>query len=584
MKKIIILVNLFIVLNSFIIFAYSMGSNAEVHQHITNESKFVWTQVPEEIKNHLTLPINSTLDSFGFAKYDSNEDIIIGSGEEDLTPVTVGTFFTNHYWSPDNPQNGNYNKGLDIYKLGIPIITINLGSSYQKGLGYWQNDIIPHYTGITQSAPVSVDQDKAYYYLGRTAHLLEDASQPSHMLLDCHVGSELNWVFLLAGYSCQGASLGDAGNDDSVLEENTGNNYLTLRDTYNFKGSNFAGQQYNYENLPNLDSFNWNEIQPTGLTQDQLNLFKLFWYTAQKTQYLASDDADGNTTYVNLTGSNINFSTSLWQGDGVTIIDKKEYLVQDDINDVGKNVSLEANATIPHAMKAVAGLYRLFWNTVRDQLRLQVPTKDYVFGGVKQDSYWFTELNLTQDIDSPHKLNIELSWQDGSDLNLIITNTTNNNITATNNQGLETIEISPASKGNYQIWVKGITVSGNTYSQFKVTAQKLSGPPVGPGGINFTSIDLNYISTCNPENGLEAVFKGKENDGTETQVDTSNATNQSINCIKNNETGINIILNNSLKNVTNNDLINETNILNENITIDVNRSEMNETEEVSKII
>ena len=36
------------------ILAYSMSPpDKVVHQHITNESKFVWTTVPDEIKNRL---------------------------------------------------------------------------------------------------------------------------------------------------------------------------------------------------------------------------------------------------------------------------------------------------------------------------------------------------------------------------------------------------------------------------------------------------------------------------------------------------------------------------------------------------
>ncbi len=505
MNKCIILWFVIFLLFILIVNAYDIDPPSQtVHQHITNESKYLWVSIPDEIKEHLKKPINSTLND----NYNIDDDIIIGSGEEDK-PITDAW---QHFFNPDIPQSGVYNDSIN--KCPPPIGSKECGSSYQKSLSYWNNNVLPYYTGITSSGSHEVQQDQAYYWLGGIVHLIEDASQPSHVHLDIHPGELLG--------------------DDSVLEEYTADNYLSLRNTDNFKGSNFAGQQYNYESLPNLN-INWQEVQPSGLTQDQLNLFKLFWYTAQKTQYFASDDADGNTTYVNLTGSQKSFSTSLWQGDGVTIIDKKDYLVQDDINDVGKNVSLEANATIPHAMKAVAGLYRLFWNTVRDQLRLQVPTEDYVFGGVKQDSYWFTELNLTQNLGTNQKLKVEIIWSDSSDLNLIVTNTTNNNVTATDNQRKETIEISSAQKGIYKLYIYGNTVSGNTYSQFTIKADKVEstssggGSSSGPGGINFSSIDLNYISTCNPEKGLEAVFKAKENDGTETQVNTNNATNQSIN-------------------------------------------------------
>ena len=39
-------------------------------------------------------------------------------------------------------------------------------------------------------------------------------------------------------------------------------------------------------------------------------------------------------------------------------------------------------------MKSVAGLYRLFWNTVRDKLRLELPYgRNTVKGGVKNGAY-----------------------------------------------------------------------------------------------------------------------------------------------------------------------------------------------------
>ena len=51
--------------------------------------------------------------------------------------------------------------------------------------------------------------------------------------------------------------------------------------------------------------------------------------------------------------------------------------------------------------------------------------------------------------------------------------------------------------------------------------------PTKPGGINFTSADLNYISTCNPSNGLEVVMKGIEANATAGNV-IINITNATI--------------------------------------------------------
>ncbi|MBI2559052.1 PQQ-binding-like beta-propeller repeat protein [Candidatus Woesearchaeota archaeon] len=187
------------------------------------------------------------------------------------------------------------------------------------------------------------DVNESYYWLGRIAHLLEDATSIPHVHNDAHPPT-----------------------DDSVLEKYTGDNFTLFQNRYNWSGENFAGNQYNYENLPNMASFNWREVEPTRpLDRQNIELFRLLWYVAQKTQYFASDDDDGNTIYVNLSGNQKTFSPTLWTNDNVTIISNSIDLADDDIGDTGPDIEKETNAMIPHAMKSVAGLYRLFWDAVQ---------------------------------------------------------------------------------------------------------------------------------------------------------------------------------------------------------------------------
>ncbi len=327
--------------------AYKMENNREVHQHITNESQLVWKLIPNEIKNHLKNSIKTNINTLTARNVDFNpgEDIINGSAEEDIRSRPL-----QHFWNPDTPQNGRYNDGLNS--------PWNRQSSYRIALGYWTNNVIPAY--------LRGDINKSYYWLGRVAHLLEDATQPGHVLLDCHPDEPI--LELL----CDQSQIENP--DDSVLEEYTGDNFQALRTTYNWTGSNFAGQQYNYENIPNLSNFNWGEVGPTNpLDKQNIELFRLFWYTAQKTQYFASDDVDGNDIYVNLSGSTKNFSIPLWDGENLRIINRSIYLATDDLTDSGANVSAEANAMLPHSMKSVAGLYRLFW----DAVHIDWPTENH---------------------------------------------------------------------------------------------------------------------------------------------------------------------------------------------------------------
>lgn len=101
--------------------SYDMDPPDEtVHQHLTNESKLVWTLISPEIRQHLTKSIYSLAIDGDF---DSalNEDIITGSAEDDIGPELAPFLF--HFWEPDNPSYGmiEYDDGL-----------LTFGSSYRR--------------------------------------------------------------------------------------------------------------------------------------------------------------------------------------------------------------------------------------------------------------------------------------------------------------------------------------------------------------------------------------------------------------------------------------------------------------------
>lgn len=301
--------------------AYKVETQTEVHQYISQQSKYVWNLVPFEIElflnNSILTGTNIWLDS---DEYNLGDDVIDGSAEEDIVPNS-----RNHFWNPDNTTEGTYNDGLDYY--------FEYDSSYRKALDYWDKQILPLY--------LKGDINESYYWLGKVAHLLQDATVPAHMHNNEHLGD------------CA------EDNDDESLECYTGGAFT------NWQGSTYQGQQYNYDNLPNMSSFNWAEVEPTRAVDKQhRELFRLFWYTAQKTQYFASDDVDGNNQYVNLSNAQKPFPIPLWFEDGITVLNESEYLAQDDETNSGDNITKVANATIPHAMKSVAGLYKLFWDAV----------------------------------------------------------------------------------------------------------------------------------------------------------------------------------------------------------------------------
>lgn len=459
---------------SAVVVGYSVEPPKTAHQHITNESKEVWTSTPSDIKEKLTNSFNNIYD----LRYDDGDDIIDGSGEEDTPPLYADSL--THFWEPDSPEGGDYDDGLGLRT-----------SSYDKAKKYWITKVISYYTGKEGKKRKDVDQDQAYYWFGRTVHLLEDAAVPAHTHLDPHVISD-------------------------SLEDYTGETFR------NWAGQTYQGNQYNPDNLPNTGSLNWADIQPSGLTYDQISLFRIFWYTAQKTQYYASDDENGNSFYYKLNNQQQNFSTSLWNGDNVVIISNKET--------VPANIAFIANATMPHAMKAVAGLYRLFWNTVRDELRLDVPVnfrnsyqKDRVYGSVKHGKTWFTEMKVF----SNKVLEVELIYSKGCSNDVSITITNPSGTTYTNSTfgcGKKRLEV-PAVTGTWNVTVRGNSVTSGIH-QFEVTAG-LAKKKDAPGGINFTSLNLNYVSTCDPSQ-VNFVMKGTEASPGDTIINSTNATNNAM--------------------------------------------------------
>ena len=200
-KFILALILVIFIVTSIRVYSYKQDPpNNVTHQFITNESKEIWKLIPYEIKLHLLNDIRADPNgeiSVQFipcltenADYDNGDDIITGSGEEDNTLSTCFAVYGNHFWDVDDPDtesiagNDDYNDGLGTF-----------GSSYRRALEFWTMNVIPNY--------LSGNTNQSYYWLGRVAHLLEDASQPSHVLMDCHpdfFGASILCVLSGGGY------------------------------------------------------------------------------------------------------------------------------------------------------------------------------------------------------------------------------------------------------------------------------------------------------------------------------------------------------------------------------------------------
>jgi outer membrane protein assembly factor BamB len=356
------------------------------HQHIAKEALKVWQDCPPEIVAHAQKPIDSKLCDQCYAGYGLGKDIIIGSGEEDkeknplpplINPLT-GEFigcspsvigyefcsenegrngFMEHFWDPNSPNVGGYNcgsgQGKNLYNQGLVIDLTpevqnpgngHYDSAYSLAQDLWDNKVIRLYReGKWENDQAKIDE--AYYWLGRVAHLLTDLCVPAH-------------VYLLPHDYWYGHMFGIGQGD--CFEQWFSDNPEKIFDYFGDDLKNRQQEEYWFEKLPNLDNFDWQ-----GVHSCPSNLFRLFWYAAQKTKYFASKSQSGPlardavTNYVKLDGLPGIFTPSLWDNEqdywGRAVVPITE------ADNIPGNEQIIADALIPHAMKAVAGLYRLFW-------------------------------------------------------------------------------------------------------------------------------------------------------------------------------------------------------------------------------
>lgn len=361
------------------------GAKKPVHQKLTKEAIKFWNDAPPEAKNEFLLyssrDIYGKTDPVGLVDFDAvnsgylgkikADDLISGSTEEDnvKSPADFNELcsgdglngFFEHFWDPDIPWqvgfNCNSGDGL-IYNFGLPKVkelNVNIlytpnsyltiyydpgvrtyDSAYRLAKFIWDDKILPNKAAYQSGDPVV--KREMYYWLGRIAHLLQDQTVPAHVHTRYH---------------------------DPVI--NRGKDYFEsyankVIDRYVYSDAQYAGQYYKYENL--IEGFPWGDLISGGA--DPNDLFKLFWYTAQKTQYFASntpaapgiDRVKGNDFYRDwyYLDPRITFNPSLWAQENITPVS--------DPNLVAANLDPISDALIPHALKATAGLYRLFWDTM----------------------------------------------------------------------------------------------------------------------------------------------------------------------------------------------------------------------------
>gem|GEM_PF-5560299 len=310
------------------------------------------------------------------------DDLVTGSSAEDATNVTDprsglrNPALASHFWDPDirfSAVPGDFDGGLAVSVRAICAGARTRDcrvrqSSYHRAQGFWATAISLYDEGKIQ---------EAYYTLGRVAHLLEDLTVPAHVHGDNHNGHFLSKPFL---HTCCGGKRHGDSRPDTVETYTADKAVLQRMDDKKVR-------PYKDEKLLSDDVWDSLDAHQKG------RLFKLFWFTAQKTQYWASNgdqnpdgpdpsevqcsedipdtsticdeyafgtlgkpniyfDKDGNTGFLPL---------DLWSANNSPLT------LPCEINQsTPRKQKLMAKALLGHSLSAVSGLYRLFWDQTHD--------------------------------------------------------------------------------------------------------------------------------------------------------------------------------------------------------------------------
>jgi len=334
--------------------AHKSEDDKPVHQYIAKEAYWIWPSSSGNLA--ATQEMGQFLDNgndhdgwdYGYSMRDG-DDIVEGAQEEDfycpllekwgpfmpngqlsslytpdILPFDGFDAYNTHFWDPDKQPW----EGLNVLQLPSPYLFSNI-SAYEKAYWYmyggeltYSSTYASHNEQGSRTIPGAImeyingNKGKAYYLLGRIAHLLADMSVPAHVHNDPHPPI----------------------NPDSYEE--------------------FIADSNRY--------LNWcaGGSEPVPC---KTSLVDLFWELAQITQWVATDDSAGNR----IDGNDTMLNFDAWN-DSVKPFET-DWLNQaffcDDSGD-GPPVCFPelltpvADRLMRLAFRYTAGLYKLFWETL----------------------------------------------------------------------------------------------------------------------------------------------------------------------------------------------------------------------------
>jgi hypothetical protein len=291
------------------ILSYSYD-NINVHPYIAEQAFLVWpNDTSHEIYQYLGFGLrDSECDPFDVlcpaiqcTYAGDGTKITEGAKEEDdYDPVSQQCKIflyglLHHFYEPDYPEPNN---GLSLNSRGAL-------SQVQDSDLYWDTAINTY----------PVNKGLAYWYLGRIAHLLADASVPAHVHNDSHLPL----------------------NGDSYEK------YMKAEAHY---------IQWDYTKV--------SAIEAEDSVKNYNTIDELFFNLAQRAQYFPSDEVNGNTSNLNIDPVSLNWPIpdNSWR--------KVKFFLEPYIED--SNLKIIGDYLMPRAIQYTSQLYKIFWNETHGAL------------------------------------------------------------------------------------------------------------------------------------------------------------------------------------------------------------------------
>lgn len=246
--------------------------------------------------------------------------------DEDRNPLDGGSWsgfvrWGSHFW---DPSGGPYGGKLESYEFNK-----DDENAFQRA------EIVYGAESIYKSAKLLYrdDPEKAYYELGRVAHLLEDMATPAHVHLDLHLPEENPVV-------------GDDSYEVYVRNKYNAHKDFKLEDRQ--QGREDFESDFPAADISPVDASTLSEFDPPhGVTVGEPMLFRLFNSMATKAAEWDSDDGVGTGGHGIGGGSLVYWDwEELWN----------------EISD--EDCDRIASTLMPEVLNHVAGLYKLFYDEV----------------------------------------------------------------------------------------------------------------------------------------------------------------------------------------------------------------------------